>query len=118
MYKLAYHCETRLFKSFSALPQGIQNEINRILFILDESYGDHRDATKDLGGYVVILESTDDVNSFNDFIDVNLNTATFEYVDVVSDYLGCLLLLGSDYHLYIVLPHSIATLNILRQINP
>lgn len=118
MYKLVHLLEADHCTAFINLPPTVQSMVTNVLSILDDAYGINRDLKKDLGGYVVLLESTNDIESFKDTINVNLETAIFEYVDAVAGYLGCLLLLGSDYHLYIVLPYSIAPLNILSQINP
>jgi hypothetical protein len=118
MVKLTHLHDTASCPSFSSLPQAVQQMITEVLNILDETYGVDRDMFKDLGGYAVILESLGDIESLNDSLNVNLETATFEYIDVVSGYLGCLLILGTDYHLYIILPRSIAPPHVLGQIDP
>ena len=116
MYKLAHFGETTTCQSFSLLPLAIQKMIHDVLVILDDSYGASRDVQKDLGGYVLVLESSEDTEDLKDSMKVNLEAETFEYVDEASGYLGCLLLLGSDYHLYLVLPLSLAPLHVLNQI--
>ena len=63
---------------------GMELEVNVIsaieeqLNILDESYGDERDADADLGGYVLVLEAKDDVieakeNILKDIINILCN---------------------------------------------
>ncbi|MGV8905932.1 MAG: hypothetical protein ACOH15_04980 [Acetobacterium sp.] len=116
MYKLCHLQETSACHSFSLLPLAIQKMVNDVLVILDDCYGINRDVMKDLGGYVMVLESQEDMDALKDNMKVNLEAETFEYVMEASKYLGCLLLLGSDYHLYLVLPKSLAPLHVLNQI--
>ena len=114
MYKLAHLQETKRCQPFTLLPLTVQKMIEEVLSILDKFYGPTRDATTE-GGFVAIIEIAEDVNALNDLIHVNLAAETFEYVDAASGYLGCLLILGTEYHLYLVLPQSLAPLNILNQ---
>ena len=118
MHKLVHLFEADHCTAFISLPSAVQSIVTSVLTTLDDSYGINRDLKKDLGGYVVILESPNDIESLKDTINVNLEAATFEYIDAVSEYLGCLLLLGSDYHLYFVIPYSIAPPHVLSQITP
>ena len=117
MYKLAHLRETVTYHSFYLLPLAIQEKIHEVLVILDDCYGVNRDVQKDLGGYVMVLESQEDVEALKDCMNVNLEAETFEYVDDLSGYLGCLLLLGSDYHIYFVLPQSLAPTHMLNQMD-
>lgn len=117
MHKLVHLFEADHCTAFINLPPAVQPMVTNVLTILDDAYGTNRDTKKDLGGYVVLLESSNDIESLKNTINVNLETAIFEYVDAMSGYLGCLLLLGSDYHLYFVLPLSIAPPHVLGQIN-
>jgi len=94
----------------------IQEKIHEVLVILDECYGANRDVQKDLGGYVMVLESQNDVEELKDSMKINLAAETFEYVVEANEYLGALLLYGADFHLYLVLHHSLAPLQVLNQI--
>lgn len=118
MDKLVHLFEADNCTAFISLPSPVQTIVVNVLTILDDAYGTNRDLKKNLGGYVIILESSSDIESLKDIINVNLEAAIFEYIDAVSGYLGCLLLLGSDYHLYFVMPYSIAPPHVLSQITP
>nr|WP_320024558.1 hypothetical protein [uncultured Acetobacterium sp.] len=118
MHKLVHLFEADNCMAFISLPSAVQTIVVNVLTILDDAYGTNRDLKKDLGGYVVLLESPNDIESLKDTVNVNLEAAIFEYIDAVSGYLGCLLLLSSDYHLYFVMPYSIAPPHVLSQITP
>ncbi|WP_346879060.1 hypothetical protein [Clostridium sp. UBA7791] len=83
------------------------NMINIIcekLNILDESYGDERNIDADLGGYVLIVESKDDIIEARKNI---LKDIIPEYVDNIEgergkQYCLALFLLSSDYAVVVV----------------
>ncbi|WKY44861.1 hypothetical protein Q5O14_01845 [Eubacteriaceae bacterium ES2] len=108
--------DTENCPAFSALPASVQSMIQETLTILNQQYGESRDPFKDLGGYVVLLTSLNDVKAFNQF-NTCLEEGTFEYVDMVDSYLGCLYLAGADYHIFLVLPAPFAPLNVISQID-
>ncbi|EMU52166.1 hypothetical protein [Clostridium butyricum] len=84
---------------------GMELEVNVIstieeqLNILDENYGAERDINTDLGGYVLVLETKDDVIEVKENI---LKGIIAEYVDDIEceggkQYCLSLFLLSSDY---------------------
>lgn len=89
---------------------GIELEANLIstieerLKILDANYGDERNIDTDLGGYVLVLETKDDVIEVKENI---LKDIIAEYVDDVEceggkQYSLSLFLLSSDYAVVVV----------------
>ncbi|MDU1006314.1 MAG: hypothetical protein E7A63_14775 [Clostridium butyricum] len=74
-------------------------EAEEIIVLLDENYGTNRDVDKDLGGYIALLESKEDVaeikaNSIKGLLP--------EYADIINgdngiDYYSSLFLLSDDY---------------------
>ena len=89
---------------------GMELEVNVIsvieeqLNILDESYGIERNIDSDLGGYVLILETKDDVIEVKENI---LKDIVAEYVDDIESeggkqYCLSLFLLSSDYAVIVV----------------
>ena len=89
---------------------GIELDINVIsvikeqLNILDENYGVQRNIDTDLGGYVLILESKDDViKARKDILDGIIP----EYTDIIEckggkQYCLSLFLLSSDYAVIVI----------------
>ena len=78
--------------------------IEQQLNILDESYGIERNIDADLGGYVLILESKDDVIEVKENI---VKDIIPEYVDNIEceggkQYCLSLFLLSSDYAVFVV----------------
>lgn len=89
---------------------GMELEVNVVsviedqLNILDESYGAKRDIDTDLGGYVLVLETKDDVIEAKENI---LKDIIAEYVDDIEceggkQYCLSLFLLSSDYAVIVV----------------
>ncbi|HAT4307276.1 TPA: hypothetical protein I9080_001044 [Clostridium perfringens] len=86
------------------LDSSVLSIIEEKLNILDENYGLERDIDSDLGGYVLILESKEDVIKVKENI---LKDIIPEYVDNIEcegDKLYCLslFLLSSDYAVILV----------------
>ncbi|OOM70023.1 hypothetical protein CLPUN_53550 [Clostridium puniceum] len=90
-------------EQLEALKEGYTKEvmesIEEIIITINENYGAGRDVDKDLGGYVVILESEEDVAE----IKVNVLKGTIEeYTDKIDSnngetYYASLFILSSDY---------------------
>ncbi|WP_252231865.1 hypothetical protein [Clostridium sp. ZBS15] len=89
---------------------GMKLEVNVIstieeqLNILDESYGAERNVDADLGGYVLVLETKEDVSVAKENI---LKDIIAEYVDDIKceggkQYCLSLFLLSSDYAVIVV----------------
>ena len=86
------------------LDSNVINVIKEQLNILDENYGIERNVDTDLGGYVLILESKDDVIEVKENI---LNGVIPEYVDMIEckggkQYCLSLFLLSSDYAVIVI----------------
>ncbi|NMF07952.1 hypothetical protein ACUH7Y_25820 [Clostridium beijerinckii] len=78
-------------------------EIEEIIILLDENYGDNRDINKDLGGYITILGSKEDV------VEIKANSIKGilpEYTDMIKsddgiEYYSSLFLLSDDYSIVV-----------------
>ena len=86
------------------LEDDISRRIEEQLKILDESYGTERSIDSDLGGYVLILETKDDVIEVKENI---VKDIIPEYVDNIEceggkQYCLSLFLLSSDYSVVVV----------------
>lgn len=81
----------------------IIKSIEDVIIIINENYGEDREIDKDLGGYVVILESKEDVA----VIKANILMDTIEeYTDIIKsddgiDYYSSLFLLSNDYSIVV-----------------
>lgn len=86
------------------LEVNVVNTIEEKINILDDSYGAERDIDADLGGYVLVLETKDDVIEVKESI---LKDIIAEYVDEIEceggkQYCLSLFLLSSDYAVIVV----------------
>jgi len=74
-------------------------EAEEVITLLDENYGVNRNVDKDLGGYILIVESERDVTDIRDNI---IKGLLEEYTDVIKsddgiEYYSSLFLLSDDY---------------------
>ena len=103
------------------LEEEVQTYALEALTILDEEYGTDRDPITDLGGYVVILESQEDIQQLAELHNIDLAKNPYlEFVDFIypekgSRYTASLFLLSSDYGLIIILPYDITPKEILKK---
>lgn len=117
MYQLKTQLEllARRCIPFCTLPSTVQSFIIDVLSTLDDNYGSGRDPIRDLGGYVIGVETPDDFPSIIEMTGIDLNTAICELVDLINGYYCCLVLLGSDYGLYFIIPEALTPMNIQDQ---
>ena len=103
----------------SKLPKEVQNNIEGILVILDELYGEDRSKNDD-GGYVIVVEEKDDFKVIENSININIDNVIVEYVDKVECsngkvYISSLVLCSSDYGISLIIPMEITPKNIFNQ---
>lgn len=114
MIKLAYKNEAI---SISNLPAEVAAIVVEIATILDENYGDTRNIEHDLGGYVLIAEAPEDVETIKKLIDFQYTLP--EYVELITcekgdSYTNSLMLLSSDYSISLIIPRSLTPKELLK----
>ena len=87
----------------SEYPKEVVENVDNVITILDESYGDNRKSTDD-GGYVCVIEDIEEV----EYLKVNVLKELVEefndviYEDNVDKYSSTLYLLSSDYSITVI----------------
>lgn len=114
MIRIVHKCEEELLKN---LPAEVATKVLEIVTILDDSYGEERDAVADLGGYIQIAETAEDVEAMKYQIDLECNLP--EYVDLIycengENYTNSLILLSSDYSISLLIPLSLTPEELLK----
>ncbi|WP_415336395.1 hypothetical protein [Clostridium perfringens] len=84
--------------------------ISETIDILNENYGENRDVDKDLGGYVLVVESVKDVKELKNGI---LKDILPEYTDEIKcsegvNYTSSLFLLSSDFSVVVIADEEIS----------
>lgn len=108
-------------KKLNGFPKEVIEKAIEILKILDEEYGESRDKYKDLGGYLTILESKEEILNYSKFnINFQINTE-FEYIELIkctnnNVYVSLLMVVGSDYNLPMIFNMDFANKHILNKI--
>lgn len=87
----------------SEYPKEVIENVDNIITILDESYGDNRKSTDD-GGYICIVETLEEVIKIKDEI---LKGLLYEFSDLIYKdeelvYHSTLYMLSNDYSLTVV----------------
>ncbi|MDM0611610.1 hypothetical protein QTH09_11295 [Clostridium perfringens] len=82
----------------------IKQDIQQVIEIINENYGENRDVDKDLGGYVLIVESIEDVKELKNGM---LKDILPEYTDEIIcsegvNYTSSLFLLSSDFSVVVI----------------
>ena len=90
------------------LPQEVITVVLEVVTILDTEYGENRDVDSGYGGYVLIVESEEDVQNLKE-IDQDVGTIIPEYIEKIECndgrvFISSLVLLGSDYGIVLIMP--------------
>lgn len=85
-------------------PTEVVESISENIDILNENYGENRDVDKDLGGYVLVVESLEDVKELKNGM---LKDILPEYTDEIIcsegvNYTSSLFLLSSDFSVVVI----------------
>jgi len=83
MIKIAH---VREVETLEGLPSEVVDVIRDAVNILNTEYGENRDGDRGDGGYVMILESKDELERLKD-IHIEVKTAMPEYVDRIASSL-------------------------------
>ena len=92
----------------SEYPKEIIENVDNVITILDESYGDNRKSTDD-GGYVCVIEDIEEV----EYLKVNVLKGLVEefsdviYEDNVDKYSSTLYILSSDYSITVITKNEV-----------
>ena len=95
-------------KLLSAYPKEVVENVDDVITILNESYGDNRKSTDD-GGYVCVIEEIEEV----EYLKVNILKGLVEefsdviYEDNVDKYSSTLYLLSSDYAITVITKNEV-----------
>ena len=92
----------------SEYPKEVVENVDNVITILDESYGDNRKSTDD-GGYVCVIEDIEEVEDLK----VNILKGLVEefsdvvYEDNVDKYSSTLYILSSDYSITVITKNEV-----------
>ena len=114
MIKIAHRKEIGTIKH---LPVEVVNVVLEIATILDDNYGEKRNANDD-GGYILIVENEEDIKKLNDEIGIDITTTIPEYVDLIrcsngGEYTNSLILCNNDFGISLIIPISLTSKNLL-----
>ncbi|WP_338913189.1 hypothetical protein WHY21_00920 [Clostridium perfringens] len=96
----------------SNYPIEVIQSISEIIEILNENYGENRNVDKDLGGYVLIVESIEDVKELKNGM---LKDILPEYTDKIIcsegvNYTSSLVLLSSDFSVVVIVDEELSNI--------
>lgn len=116
MIKIAHKTEADTLKD---LPVEVIAKALEIATILDENYDENRHVEHDLGGYILIAEDKEDIESINKLIDFSYTLP--EYVELIAcekwySYTNSLFLLSSDYSVSLLIPSRLTPKELLMYI--
>lgn len=94
--------------SLSEYPKEVVENVDNVITILNESYGDNRKLTDD-GGYICVIEDIEEV----EYLKVNVLKGLVEefsdviYEDNVDKYSSTLYILSSDYSITVITKNEV-----------
>ncbi|MGH4121127.1 hypothetical protein [Clostridium sp.] len=99
------------------LPVEVVVKAMEITTILEDNYGETRNIDHDLGGYILIAEVPEDVETIKKLIDFGYTLP--EYVELIScengdSYTNSLMLLSSDYSISLIILLSLTPKELLK----
>ena len=94
------------------LPKQIIDEIKKIVSILDTNYGSDRDINKIIGGYILIINSREDLKKIskdNNKFCINIKKDQYEfcdkiYIDSFHYWTNTLYILNNDFGIHVFIP--------------
>lgn len=104
------------------LPPPVHAKIEETVAILNFYYGENRDVDKNLGGYVLLIESENNFESLKAIFHEEIENLTAEYVDIIScentsAYVCAQIVLSDDYSVVMLIPRPITPNSLLEQAN-
>ncbi|MGU8238123.1 hypothetical protein ACV3T9_12855 [Clostridium perfringens] len=97
-------------EDLSNYPIEVIKSISETIDILNENYGENRDVDKDLGVYILVVESVDDVKELKNGM---LKDILPEYTDEIKcsegvNYTSSLFLLSSDFLVVVIVDEELS----------
>lgn len=116
MIEIAYLRES---EKLNGMPREVQETIQGILRILDTEYGAERKQYEDNGGYVIVVESKEDLEKVKEKTYIDCNNTIAEYVDKIECNNGkvltnSLIMCNSDYTISLIIPMELTPQNIIN----
>ncbi|WWU64759.1 hypothetical protein QJR26_17430 [Clostridium baratii] len=99
-------------EELSDYPIEVIQSISETIDILNENYGENRDVDKDLGGYVLVVESIEDVKELKNGM---LKNILPEYIDEIKcsegvNYTSSLFLLSNDFSVVVIADEELSNI--------
>ncbi|QIB27928.1 hypothetical protein [Caloranaerobacter azorensis] len=119
MIKIGYEREVKNIKD---LPKEVLEVVRGIVATLDTYYGENRDLDSEDGGYVLIIQSEEDIEKLEEF-DIYIDEEIYpEYVDRIKveegeDWINALILCNNEFGISLIIPISIAPEILLDEIS-
>lgn len=93
------------------LPPPVVFEIEKSVALLNFYYGEMRNPDTDLGGYVLLIEKSEELNNLKKIFHQEIDEIVPEFVDIIStsseSYTSTQIQLSSDYSVILVMALSI-----------
>ncbi|WP_427340510.1 hypothetical protein [Caloranaerobacter sp. DY30410] len=112
----------REVKNIKDLPEEVLEVVRGIVATLDTYYGKNRDVDNEDGGYVLIIQSEEDIERLEEF-DIYIDEEIYpEYVDRIKveegeDWINAFILCNNEFGISLIISISIAPETLLDEIS-
>lgn len=100
------------------LPPPVLFEIEKTVALLNFYYGEMRNPDTDLGGYVLLIEKSEELNNLKKIFHQEIDKITPEFLDIIraseESYASAQIQLSSDFSVVLVMALSITPPHFLR----
>ncbi len=102
------------------LPPSVIEKITETVDILNRYYGENRDIYKNLGGYIILVETEHDLSGLEEVLHENMDNVICEFTDIIywegkPVYTSSQIQLSSDYAIVLFIPYRITPTSLLKQ---
>lgn len=103
------------------LPPPVLGKIEETIALLNFYYGENRDIDKDLGGYVLLIETQEDLKEIKNFLSMDSKDIVPEFTDIIkwndeNIYTISLMLISSDFSVTLIIPYQITPITLLKDL--
>ena len=119
MIKIGNVMDVGKVEKMQKYPKEVIESIHEKAIILDEEYGSERNVEEDLGGYILMIETAEDIESLEN-VNIYPNEDVAEYVELIvaSDcraFTSSVILIGSDFAVTLIIPLELTPQNLKTQ---
>ena len=108
-------------EALTGLPPPVHGKIEETIALLNFYYGENRNIDKDLGGYVLLIETQEDLKEIKKFLSMDSKDIVSEFTDIIkwngeNVYTISLMLISNDFSVSLIIPYQMTPTTLLKDL--